>query len=123
VAPPPSGDPSPFDRLGVRVPAIVVSAWTPAGVDRIARDHTSLLRTILDRFAPTESLTPRVARAASLAGTLSLGSPRRDAVPIAIPPRPPHLPRGHPVGTAPTDLDVMVRDYREELARRDISLK
>jgi phospholipase C len=123
VAPPPSGDPSPFDRFGVRVPAIVVSAWTPAGVDSFARDHTCLLRTILDRFGPTESLTPRVARAQSLAGLLSLASPRRDVSPIEIPQRPMVFTRAGAAATPPTELEVMVRNYREELARRGVSLQ
>ncbi len=123
VVPPPSGDPSPFDRLGVRVPAIVVSAWTPASVDSVNRDHTSLLRTILDRFAPTESLTPRVARAQSLAGVLSLASPRSDARPIESPARPMEFAEARAASTAPTEREVMVRDYREELARRGVSLQ
>jgi phospholipase C len=123
VAPPPSGDPSPFDRLGVRVPAIVVSAWTPASVDSVDRDHTSLLRTILDRFAPTDSLTPRVARAPSLAAVLSLASPRGDARPIETPARPTVFAEARAASTAPTGLEVMVRDYREELARRGVSLQ
>jgi phospholipase C len=122
VPPPPSGDPSPFDRLGGRIPAIVVSAWTPPGVDSVRRDHASMLRTILDRFAPTETLTPRVARAPSLAALLSLSSPRRDARSIEIPARAPDLTQARALPTTPTELEGMVRGYRAELARRGVSL-
>jgi phospholipase C len=115
VPPPASGDPSPFDRLGVRVPALVVSAWMPPGVDSVVRDHTSLLRTILDRFAPAESLTPRVARAPSLAGLLSLAAPRRDARAIDVPLAGPAA-AAERSGPA-TDLEIIVREYREDLAR------
>jgi phospholipase C len=124
VSPSASGDPAPFDRFGVRVPAIVVSAWTPPVVDGAERDHTSLLRTILDRFAPAELLTPRVARAASLAGLLSLPSPRTDARPIPIPARPMvALGATAAAAAAPTEMEELVRAYREELGRRGVTLE
>lgn len=116
VPPPPSGDPPPFDRLGVRVPALVVSSWIPHSIDSVIRDHTCLLRTILDRFAPGEALTPRVARATGLAGLLGLEAPRTDARPIDIPRR---ARVSSPAGQ-PTDLEVRVRDYRWQLARRGL---
>jgi phospholipase C len=123
VSPPSSGDPPPFDRLGARVPAVVVSAWTPAGVDRVVRDHTCLLRTILDRFAPAELLTPRVARAASLAALLSLPAPRRDVAPIEMPRRPTGVAAPAAPATAPSELARVVRRYRAELTRRGAALE
>ncbi|GGP17623.1 phospholipase C [Silvimonas iriomotensis] len=33
-----------FTRLGVRVPAVLVSPWVPPGVDHTVYDHTSILR-------------------------------------------------------------------------------
>jgi len=71
-----------FDRYGVRVPAVIVSPWIPAG--SIIRppdgsaypfDHTSILATLrklLDLGAP---LTKRDDAAPHLLGALSLGAP------------------------------------------------
>jgi hypothetical protein len=88
VPPPPSGDAAPFDRFGVRVPALLISPWIPAGlVDHAERSHASILRTILDQFAPDERLTPRVDRAPGLADLLSLGSARKAAPVITAPSR------------------------------------
>ena len=65
VAPPGSplsADPTPVPRVhpdgadfyGVRVPAFVVSPWVDAGtVIHATFDHTSILKTILERFAPS----------------------------------------------------------------------
>ncbi|WP_042381181.1 phospholipase C [Streptacidiphilus melanogenes] len=55
--PPPTvvdDDPEMFGRLGVRVPAIVVSPWVePRAVSHTVFDHTSIIKTILQRFCPT----------------------------------------------------------------------
>jgi len=53
VAPPDADDDDPsMRRYGVRVPALLVSPYTSAGVCSTVFDHTSILRTILDRFRP-----------------------------------------------------------------------
>jgi phospholipase C len=57
VAPPEASDDDPheFGRYGVRVPAIVISPWVgrrSAGHELY--DHTSIIKTILMRFAPQE---------------------------------------------------------------------
>jgi len=39
-----------FDRLGVRVPAILVSPWIDAGVISTVFDHTSLLRYLCEKW-------------------------------------------------------------------------
>lgn len=39
-----------FDRLGVRVPAILVSPWVDKGVIKTVFDHTSLLRYLCDKW-------------------------------------------------------------------------
>jgi phospholipase C len=118
VPPSASGDPAPFDRFGWRVPALVVSAWTPPVVDGAERDHTCLLRTILDRFAPGERLTSRVARAASLDGLLSLPAPRRDAGPIAIPD--PRYASTRRAAAPAAERGGFLRAYRQELKRRGL---
>jgi phospholipase C len=100
VAPPeaPDDDPKEFGRYGIRVPALVVSPWVEAGsVGKKLFDHTSIIRTVLERFCPTELderseagevihwLEPghphymgkRVASANDLGGLLTRSEPRR----------------------------------------------
>lgn len=84
----PSPDPlAPMDddpahrRYGVRVPAIVVSPWTPRGfVAKDTFDHTSVLATVLRRFCPDAiaSLGLRVSAAKDLGTTLARPEPRKD---------------------------------------------
>jgi phospholipase C len=56
--PPPEAiddDPAKFGRYGVRVPALAVSSWIPPrSVASTLFDHTSIIKTILTRFAPAE---------------------------------------------------------------------
>ena len=55
-----------FDRLGVRVPAILVSPWVGQGVaDHTVYDHTSLPATIKKMFGLPSFLTARDAAAAT----------------------------------------------------------
>lgn len=93
VSPPcavPPGDPIPkgqeklarycfnFDRLGVRVPAIIVSPWVPRGhVDHTVYDHSSVLAT-LETMLDMPALTARDAAAATLWPQLSEAVPRTD---------------------------------------------
>jgi phospholipase C len=55
VPPPAAADSEPemFGRYGVRVPAIIVSPWIePGSVSSTLFDHTSIIKTILQRFCP-----------------------------------------------------------------------
>jgi phospholipase C len=58
VAPPDqtgTGMPFAFDRLGVRVPAVIVSPWIPRGtVDHTIYDHASIMRKIDDVFGSSK---------------------------------------------------------------------
>jgi phospholipase C len=100
-APPPEApddDPQEFGRYGVRVPALVVSPWVePASVGTERFDHTSIIKTVLGRFCPSELeegsalgeaihwleeghphyMGKRVAEANDLGGLLSRAEPRR----------------------------------------------
>jgi phospholipase C len=85
-APPPSDQSSkeynefgfPFDRYGVRVPAVIVSPLIQKGVvDHTLYDHASVPAT-LERTFGFPALTERDARANDLRHLLSLGSPRTD---------------------------------------------
>lgn len=70
-----------FDRLGVRVPALLVSPYAAAGVLHDQMDHTSLLKYLIDKWelAP---LGERAARANSFGAALR--NPARTDTPPAI---------------------------------------
>ncbi len=92
VPPPvaPGNEAAPFDRLGVRVPALVISPWVPCGVPYSATlDHACLARTAFELFAPQQvnHFTPRVAASPSLLPLLSepvarTDESRLDGIPI-----------------------------------------
>jgi phospholipase C len=66
-----------FDRLGVRVPALLVSPWVRKGrVDHQVYDHTSLLATVKALFGLPDFLTRRDARANTLADENFVSTPR-----------------------------------------------
>lgn len=68
-----------FDRLGVRVPAILISAYTPAGV--VLNDemhHGAVIATLADRHG-LDPLNARDAGAATLGAGISLAQPRDPA--------------------------------------------
>ncbi|HEU0318758.1 MAG TPA: alkaline phosphatase family protein, partial [Solirubrobacteraceae bacterium] len=57
VSPPeaPDEDPDRFGQYGVRVPALIASPWIPPGlVSHTLFDHTSIIKTILERFCSAE---------------------------------------------------------------------
>ncbi|CAN97323.1 MULTISPECIES: alkaline phosphatase family protein [Sorangium] len=67
-----------FERLGPRVPALIISPLIPRNlVDSRVYDHTSILRTVAQRF-DLPPLTKRDASANSLEHLFSLDSARRD---------------------------------------------
>ena len=80
-----------FDRLGVRVPAIIISAYTQQGTvigrdvggSPIVFDHSSVLATAEKRFG-LKPLTKRDAAARTLELAVNLKAPRADA-PTALP--------------------------------------
>lgn len=83
-----------FDRLGIRVPAVIVSAYIPKGtVDHTVYDHTSVPATVKQVFGLPAFLTKRDAGANTFQGLLSLDTPRTDA--------PARLPRPAPKAPAP----------------------
>jgi phospholipase C len=89
-----------FDRYGVRVPAVIVSPYMPAGsIVRVAEDglphqgppypfdHTSIIATLRQLFDLGAPLTHRDAVAPDLIGALSLDDPTNDG-PARIAPIP-----------------------------------
>jgi phospholipase C len=76
-----------FDRLGVRVPAVIVSAYTPQGtILNTCFDHTSVLSTVVNCFGlPKGQLGKRQAIAPDISAGLTLTSLRVDHPPIPQP--------------------------------------
>lgn len=77
-----------FDQLGVRVPALVISAHTPKGViDHTVYDHSSILATV-ERSYRLSNLTNRDKAANDVLHLMPLDNPRTDAPttlnPVAI---------------------------------------
>jgi phospholipase C len=110
LAPPPvAGAPAgqlgfTFDRLGLRVPAIAVSAWLPERL--VVTDeyrNTSVLATMRERWSLGAPLTGRDAGARSLAPLLSLPVPRPPEDWPAVAPRP--VP---PSGVTVPDADALL---------------
>jgi phospholipase C len=67
-----------FDRLGVRVPAIVISPWIPKNlIDHRVYDHASIPATI-ERITGIDPLTNRDRYANSVTTLLTLIAPRQD---------------------------------------------
>ena len=100
VLPPAAHDDRPaFRTYGVRVPAFVVSPFTPRGsVSNTVYDHTSIIKTILLRFCQKNGQIPnmgaRVANANHLGDTADAGPAeaadarqRRTATPSTASPR------------------------------------
>ena len=73
-------DKVPFDRLGVRVPALVVSPWATQSVCKQQFDHTSIIKTILARFCQVDGKIPdvglRTTEAADLGYALTASEPQ-----------------------------------------------
>lgn len=92
VIPPgqPGGSGFGFDRLGVRVPAVIVSAYTPAGtILNDCFDHTSVLSTLVNRFVlPAGRLGQRQMKSPDVSAALTLERARTDDPPIPDPPPP-----------------------------------
>lgn len=85
----PGGTGFKFDRLGVRVPALVISAYTPPGtILNTVFDHTSALSTVVKALEvpiPAGRLGKRQSAAADVSAALSLQVARSDRPPILQP--------------------------------------
>jgi len=80
-----------FDRLGPRVPAVVVSPWiergsvfgwgAPASADRMTFEHTSILKTVAELVGGVDMspASARIDRSTSLARVVNRSAPRAAA--------------------------------------------
>lgn len=75
-----TGKPFLFDRLGVRVPAVLASPWVPRGtIDNRIFEHASIPNTITALFAPNhEPRSPREKASSTFENLLTLNAPRAD---------------------------------------------
>lgn len=83
-----------FTRLGVRVPALLVSPWVATGVFSDVLDHTSLLKYLIDKWR-LGSLGNRTARARTFASAL-LAQPRDTPLTLPLPEAQPTVMQGEP---------------------------
>jgi phospholipase C len=76
-----------FQRLGLRVPAVVVSPWIPAGtIDHTQYDHASISATARKLFYPAAApLTNRDAIARTFDSNLTLAAARQDQISFSAP--------------------------------------
>jgi len=88
----PPDQPGDYDRLGFRVPCIVVAPFAKAGhVSHVVYDHTSILKTIQHKWN-LPPLARRDAAAADLLDFLDLTGPPAFLQPPPLPPPALHLP-------------------------------
>jgi len=75
-----------FDRLGLRVPAVIASPWVAKGqVDSTAYQHTSALATLKNLFSLPKFLTARDAQARPFDGLFQKASKARTDTPTTLP--------------------------------------
>jgi phospholipase C len=115
VQPPAAEDDDPsMRRYGVRVPALLVSPLATAGVCSTVFDHTSVLRSILDRFQPDldrDVMGRRVAAASNLSSALGV----RAAPPQPMPKGP--MPAAEAVpGQSPQGIANLIRSSQDGLS-------
>jgi phospholipase C len=112
---------SPFDfrRLGIRVPAVVVSAWVdPGKVDPNPYDHTSVIATVRKLFAPRcAALTRRDRKARSLHSLVATRSQAREQLPDLPEPSPDTGGRAEPVPDEPEAGPVSTTSGRAKQMR------
>jgi phospholipase C len=127
VSPPPCIPPDNLDeqfaftRLGVRVPALLISPWIDKGVVSTQFDHTSLLKYLTDKWN-LGVLTARVSHATSFASVIrTKGGPRTDTPrEVPVPPltmalRAEELPVGAAEDSTHEELNEPENDLQQSL--------
>lgn len=86
----PGGSGFPFDRLGVRVPAVLVSPLIEAGtISNAVYDHTSVLKTVIEMLGLRLTMHKREEQANDLRSIVNRSEPRTDIPQITPRPTPP----------------------------------
>jgi phospholipase C len=68
-----------FDRLGIRVPAVLISPWVDQGFDATVFDHTSLLKYLIEKW-DLGPLGNRTAQASSIGKLVRRDTPRTSTI-------------------------------------------
>ncbi len=101
-----------FKRFGVRVPAVLVSPWIKAGtICHTQFDHTSVIKTVANKWLGGQNLTQRDLKAKDVSEVLSLATARTDT-PVITPDTPPLF-----NGCADQSLSPLQRDLIKAAAR------
>ena len=109
-----------FDRLGVRVPAVLVSPWVERQVVSTEFDHTSILKYLVEKWK-LGPLGERVTRANSIGSAIrTTGEPRSDG-PDSIP-IPAYSPQTVPP-TAPNGHQKALLEFRHFMEAKEIGPK
>jgi hypothetical protein len=110
-----------FDRLGVRVPALLISPWVDRGILSTQFDHTSLLKYLIDKWN-LEPLTERDRQATSIAGAIrtsrrpSSDTPKTVPVPVLnMRLAATQLPHGAAQDMTPDELTEPINDLQRSL--------
>ena len=115
-----SAPPFDFQRLGVRVPAIVVSPWIPAGsVDHTIYEHASIPATATEQFIGDPATAAPYAReqfANTFLHLASLSTVRKDMPNFAAAPAPAAMPAAAPSSASSLHLN-QVQEIHQVLAR------
>lgn len=108
-----------FDRLGVRVPAIVISAHTKRGtVIRDVHSNTSMTRTLRERFDLGPPLSRREGAAATIEKAFNRSAPRKDMHELKVLPYTPGVPNvgaQQPVVGDVPDAKLLVAKHQAKL--------
>ncbi len=86
----PGGSDFPFNRLGIRVPAVAISPLIDAGtISNTVYDHTSIIKTVINAFGLNTTLLKREEQANDLSSVINRTTPRTDIPKITPRPTPP----------------------------------
>lgn len=106
-----------FDRLGIRVPTIVISAHTKRGtVIRDVYSNTSMTRTLRERFDLGPALTRRDGAARMIEAAFNRASPRKDMHELTILPYAPGVANPdaqQPVAGDLPDSKLLIAKHKE----------
>jgi phospholipase C len=106
----PDQTPFGFDRLGVRVPAIVISPLIPKGlIDHTIYDHTSALAT-LEKQQGMSPLTHRDQNAEDFRHLFSLATARTDTPPVLVNPAAAEIALAESLAAKPLDTAETLKD-------------
>lgn len=106
-----------FDRLGIRVPTLVISAHTERGtVISDPHRNTSMTRTLLESLDLGPAFTRRDATASTIEVAFNRSQPRRDMHQLTIQPYVPGQPNPHAQQPVPSDEPSTSMDLAQRKA-------